>query len=57
MKTERMDRTKALELGHTLPFAYIRSLIQVTLGPTPAEDPENLLEARFLAAQRKSGFS
>lgn len=50
MKAERMDRSKALELRHTLPFAYIRSLSQVTLGPTPAEEPEDLLEARFFSS-------
>lgn len=50
MKTVRMERTEALELGHTFPFAYIRSLSQVTLGPTPAEDPEDLLEARFFSS-------
>lgn len=48
MKTERMDVNAALERGLVLPFALVRSLSRVALGPTPESvDRLELLEARF----------
>lgn len=48
MTAEPMEVRRALEAGTSLPYALIRSLSRVTLGPAPAEvDPGELLEARF----------
>lgn len=51
MKTEPMDVREALDRGQALPFALVRSLSSVTLGPTPETvDLEELIEARFFSA-------
>lgn len=51
MKLEVMEADRALEQGMALPWALVRSLSQVTLGPAPREvDPAELLEARFFSA-------
>lgn len=51
MKTEPMDVWEALDRGQALPFALVRSLSGVTLGPTPETvDLEELIEARFFSA-------
>lgn len=45
---EVLEVRQALSRGRTLPYALIRSLSRVTLGPTPAEvDDSELIEARF----------
>ena len=54
MKTERLDTGEALERGMALPFALVRSLSQVTLGPVPeAVDLAELLEARFFSEREE----
>lgn len=54
MKIETMDVKTALERGLALPFALVRSLSTVTLGPTPETVNEaELLEARFFDADRE----
>lgn len=51
MNIEPMEVSSALERGQGLPYALVRSLSRVTLGPAPrAVDPEELLEARFFSA-------
>lgn len=48
MRTEQMKIDEAVKRGLALPFALVRSLSQVTLGPTPETVAlEELLEARF----------
>ena len=48
MRTERLTVQEALDRGHALPWAWVRCLSQVTLGPVPADiSQEELIEARF----------
>lgn len=49
MNKETLTVSEALTFGMTLPYALIRSLSRVSLGPTPGEPPvlDELLEARF----------
>ena len=49
MKKETLTINEALACCKALPYALIRSLSQVSLGPTPDEPPvlDELLEARF----------
>ena len=48
MKTEELSVQDALAQGRTLPWALVRTLSRVTLGPTPAElNQKELLDARF----------
>lgn len=45
---ERLEVDRALERGRSLPYALVRSLSKVELGPAPAEiDLSELTEARF----------
>ena len=54
MKTERLTAAEAIERGRVLPWALVRCLSRVTLGPVPAEiDPEELIEARFFSADEE----
>ena len=54
MKTERLTVQEALERGRTLPWAWVRCLSQVTLGPVPSDiDQEELIEARFFSADEE----
>lgn len=54
MKQETIDIQAALEAGQKLPFAWVRSLSQVSLGRTLlAADLEELLEARFFSRDRE----
>lgn len=51
MKTETLSVREALERGRALPWAWVRSFSEVTLGEVPAEiDLEELIEARFFSA-------
>ena len=45
----KKEVNEALTFGMTLPYALIRSLSSVSLGPTPGEPPalDELLEVRF----------
>ena len=47
MKKEALAVNEALAGGMALPYALVRSLSQVSLGPTPGEPPmlDELLEA------------
>lgn len=49
MKKETLTINEALACCKALPYALIRSLSSVSLGPTPGEPPmlDELLEARF----------
>lgn len=49
MKTEYLTVEQALAQGMALPYALIREMSRVTLGPTPKEPPalDELLDARF----------
>ena len=51
MKTEVLTASEALSRGKALPFALVRALSAVSLGPTPAALPpeEELLEVRFFS--------
>ena len=55
MKVESFTTTEqALERGYTLPWALVRCLSTVTLGPVPAEiHQEELIEARFFSADEE----
>lgn len=54
MKTEPMDVGEALDRGLSLPFALVRSLSRVTLGPAPeAIDLDELMEARFFDSEQE----
>lgn len=54
MKRESMSAETALAEGRTLPYALIRTLSGVTLGPTPeGVEQAELLEARFFDARRE----
>ena len=55
MKVDRsLSVQHALELGAALPWALVRSLSQVTLGPAPAAvDTDELIEARFFSADEE----
>ncbi len=55
MKRENLTAEQALAQGMRLPFALIRQLSQVTLGPVPAQPPElaQLIEARFFDGQQE----
>ena len=53
MKTESLAVPEALECGRALPYALLRGLSRVTLGPAQALaeiDLEELIEARFFSA-------
>lgn len=48
MKREKLNVQAAIQEGLGLPYAMVRSMSQVTLGPAPATvDETELLEARF----------
>lgn len=50
MKTEQLTVDEALRRGSALPFALVRSLSEVRLGPAPqAVNREELLEAYFFS--------
>ena len=53
MKAEQRTIRDALERGRTQPYALIRSISSVSIGPTPTTFPptEELLEARFFSEQ------
>ena len=55
MKIDRsLSVLEAQQLGAALPWALVRSLSQVTLGPVPvAIDADELLEARFFSADEE----
>lgn len=54
MKTETLAAREALERGRALPWAWVRSLSEVTLGAVPAEiGPEELIEARFFSPEEE----
>ena len=54
MKTERLTVQEALGRGRALPWAWVRCLSQVTLGPVPADiSREELIEARFFSADEE----
>lgn len=54
MKTESLTVQKALERGRALPWALVRGLSQVTLGPVPADiSLEEVIEARFFSADEE----
>ena len=54
VKVKKMEAREALERGLTLPFAWIRTLSAVALGPVPeAVDTTELLEARFFDRQEE----
>lgn len=51
---EGLEAGQALSRGRTLPYALIRSLSRVTLGPTPDEiDLDELIEARFFDSEQE----
>ena len=51
MKTESLTVQEALERGRALPWAWVRCMSQVLLGPVPADiSREELIEARFFNA-------
>lgn len=52
MKTEPMDVREALGRGKALPYALVRSLSSVALGPAPETvDLDELIEARFFGEE------
>ena len=54
MKLEQLEVREALEQGSCLPWALVRSLSRVTLGPAPESlDPAELVEARFFDSCRE----
>lgn len=54
MNIESMEVSGALERGQALPYALVRSLSQVTLGPAPRTVASaELLEARFFSAEEE----
>lgn len=54
MRTDKLEVQAALEQGLTLPFAWIRTLSSVTLGPIPETvDTAELLEACFFSSQEE----
>lgn len=55
MKIDRsLSVQQALERGAALPWAMVRSLSKVTLGPTPAAvDTDELIEARFFSPEEE----
>lgn len=57
MKTEVMTMEAALAAAASLPFAYIRGLSRVTLGPNPGtEGADEWIEARFFDETREIRF-
>lgn len=51
---EVLEAGQALSRGRALPYALIRSLSRVTLGPTPDEiDLDELIEARFFDSEQE----
>ena len=51
---EVLEAGQALSRGRTLPYALIRSLSRVTLGPAPDEiDLDELIEARFFDSEQE----
>lgn len=51
---ETLEVSQALELGMTLPYALIRSLSSVTLGPAPEKiELDELIEARFFDSEQE----
>lgn len=55
MKTESLTVQEALERGRALPWALVRCISEVALGPVPTTDirPEELIEARFFSADEE----
>lgn len=54
MKREKLNVEAAIREGLGLPYAMVRSLSQVTLGPAPAAvDAAELLEARFFDKEQE----
>ena len=54
MKIESLAVQEALDRGRTLPWAWVRCLSQVALGPVPSDiDQEELIEARFFSADEE----
>ena len=55
MKTETgLDAREALKRGAALPWALVRELSRVSLGPTPIDvDAEEVLEACFFSPQEE----
>lgn len=54
MKIDDLTVQEALERGQTLPWALVRCLSQVTLGPVPTDiSQEELIEARFFSADEE----
>ena len=54
MRAETMAPQEALARGRELPYALVRSLSAVTLGPTPQEiRADELLEARFFSREEE----
>ena len=54
MKTESLTVQEALERGRALPWALVRCLSQVTLGPVPTDiSQEELTEARFFSVNEE----
>ncbi|MBD5098386.1 MAG: hypothetical protein HDT35_02355 [Clostridiales bacterium] len=51
---EVLEVGQALSRGRALPYAMIRALSRVTLGPTPDEiDLDELIEARFFDSEQE----
>lgn len=54
MKTDYLTVQEALKRGQALPWALVRCLSQVTLGPVPTDiSQEELIEARFFSADEE----
>ena len=53
LKRQHLNVSDAWEQGKTLPFALIRTWSAVTLGETPKELPEGMIEARFFSAEEE----
>lgn len=55
MKQERLTGPQALEEGRKLPYALIRQLSRVQLGPVPEQMPalSEILEARFFDGRQE----
>lgn len=52
MKTEIITVQEALDQGTALPWALVRTLSAVSLGPSPAQiDQDELIEARFFGPE------
>ena len=54
MKAESITVGEALDRGAALPWALVRGLSAVSLGPSPARiDPDELMEARFFSPEEE----